>query len=117
MKRRVVRELTWKINDISIRYVIKEFFPTLGINAGQQQLLEAIVAVFEGYQKNRLNLMKSIYQHCISSCPDYYREPRIVTLLCCPDGVIVRYERKAHEVLSSDEQQIHETVLGGWSDK
>jgi hypothetical protein len=104
--RRLVQELRLRFNDFPITFVPRSSLGNLGIRDDQRKLLEQVLAALERYSEQRYQLAHTTYHHLASALPAYFLERRMISVVCCPNGVIVRYEK-----------QDCEGVVGSWSNK
>ena len=88
-----------KLASLEIRFQEEsiKLFPIDGItnlelDAGKTDLLHRLISTLSYYREHRKMLVDTQYSKLASSVPDYYGERKLLIVLCCTDGVIIRHD-------------------------
>jgi len=92
-----------------------------------QEILKRVGATVTAYLKAVEELLSNKYAHLRQLTPIYLSNPGNVLVLCCPDGVIIRFEQKVDkkkvlcgwlpETISKASAKISENVIHCYSDR
>lgn len=71
---------------------------TAGLDVQQADIVQRVGGVVNSYLSAVRRLLSTKYAHIKDWVPVHLAEPRLVFVVCCPDGVAIRYERKTDRV-------------------
>ena len=67
---------------------------TPALTPEQHHTVSAMGKVIREYREAAKNLLAEKYSHLRESAPEYLADPGNIMVVCCTDGVVIRYERK-----------------------
>jgi hypothetical protein len=78
---------------------IKELdvLPEQSLSADQQVLVDAVQGSIYAYIKSAMELLKGKYSYIRDYAPAHLKDPGVIVCICCPDGIIVRYDTKTEQ--------------------
>lgn len=85
-----------------------EFFPPselshLNISSIHQETVDRVLQTIGAYRSAHRELIKGKYKELYSSELEYLSKQCLILVACCPDGIVVRYDKNEADA-----------VLGGW---
>ena len=75
----------------------------------EAEIVEQVGATIKAYLQRAEELLNSKLAHLRGLTPDYLADPGNVLVVCCEDGVVIRYERKVderHTLISTLSQRV-----------
>ena len=63
----------------------------------KEPILNKVATTVKAYLKEAENLLSGKYSSIKSFAPQHLINPGVVMIVCCDDGVIIRYDRKVEE--------------------
>lgn len=71
--------------------------PQETLSREQQALIDAVRGSIHAYVKAAKEFLKGKYAYIRDYAPAHLKDPGVVACVCCPDGIVVRYDAKTEE--------------------
>ncbi len=112
MAAKVLKTVQLKIGEHSLTFSPPETLDDLDIEAEQRSQLDTVLSVIRAYRIALAKLVGGRYQHLAPSLPEHLVDRCLIAVTCCPDGIIVRYDKR-DIVEGQDPDQ--DVLVGTWS--
>jgi hypothetical protein len=89
----------------------QEGISTTNLTEIQDKLVKTIVSSIKAYVETAKGLLKGKYSHIKDFAPIHLTNPSAIACICCPDGIIIRYDAKGAGPDSKTR------IISGWSDE
>lgn len=109
---KVLKAIQLKFGEDSFTFSPRELLDDLEIEKEQRAQLDTVLSVIEAHRVALAELVDGKYQHLAPSLPEHLVDRCLITVTCCPDGMIVRYDKK--EVIE-DHEPDKDILVGTWS--
>ena len=91
-----------RFQEESIKLFPLDGITNLKLDAGKSDLLHRLISTLSCYREHRNMLVDTQYSKLVNSLPDYYHERKLLIVLCCTDGVIVRHDLHSRSLRFDD---------------